>query len=207
MSTHEKPVIFSADMVNAILAGNKTQTRRVVKPQPIEVPVTLEGHSGVTLFRPKKDNAMQGVHESWLKQGRLHHWKCKYGKIGDKLWVRETWSYEPPDELWVKDIDHLIYRADYNHPKELNHDEYPTWKPSIHMPRWASRILLEITDIRVERLNDITVSDAIAEGYDGSYQSPVDPSIKWYADLWEQINGEGSWSQNQFVWVISFKRV
>src|SRR3990167_5056064 len=96
----EHPILFSADMVNAIIAGNKMQTRRVIKPQPIEMPVTLEGHSGVTLFRPKKDNAMQGVHESWLKQGRLHHWKCKYGKIGDKLWVRETWrTYASLDDI------------------------------------------------------------------------------------------------------------
>lgn len=79
--------------------------------------------------------------------------------------------------------------------------------PSIHMPRWASRINLEITGVRVERLQEISVSDAIAEGYDGSIQSPVDPSIKWYSDLWESINGSGSWDTNPWVWVVNFRRI
>jgi len=132
---------------------------------------------------------------------------CPYGQPFDLLWVRETWQAATgsrrdariltcprPDTGWVE------YAATCDDPP-------PRWRPSIHMPRWASRLLLEITGVRVERLNDIGVSDAIAEGYDGSNPSPVDPSIKWYADLWESINGAGSWTQNPWVWVVEFRRV
>jgi hypothetical protein len=132
-------------------------------------------------------------------EDQLANWADRpmpYGRPGDMLWVREPYS-----DTSVTDVpSRVYYRADY--PDGFLKIR---WKPSIHMPRWASRITLGITGVRVERLQRITVSDALAEGYDGSVSDPVDPSIKWYADLFDKINGPGSWDKNPLVWVIKFK--
>ena len=192
----ERPILFSAPMVRAILAGTKTQTRRVVKPQP-----------GCD---PRDDEH--------IDMGR-----CPYGQPGTTLWVRETWS---PDEY---EGQRTFYRADDEHFLPAG-----GWKPSIHMPRFASRITLEITGLRVERLQDISPSDAIAEGLKGlskdggqitKYGIPDsdglpgtdDAGWPWHAwrispvdsyrRLWSQINGPRSWDANPFVWVVEFKRV
>ena len=184
----ERPILFSAPMVWAILEGRKTQTRRIVIPQPDFI---------------SPDN----VPRKTTGPGLHPYIPCPYGQPGDRLWVRETFSgphYQskshPRD--WI-DSDPIWYWADGN-------PEAGDWtppKPSIHMPRWASRLLLEVVSVRVERLNAISVSDAIAEGYDGSVDDPIDPSVKWYAQLWESINGSGGWAANPWVWVVEFKRV
>jgi hypothetical protein len=166
----ERPILFSGDMVNAILSDRKTQTRRVVKPQPSR---TMTNH--FVIPQPNAEKAVahfmeidaQGIHKESLTV------RCPYGCVGDRLWVRETFALAldtDGDEGGV-----FAYKAD-NPTRVLdssyssNEGEYSGiagntgWKPSIHMPRWASRITLEITEIRVERLNDISEIDAQAEG-------------------------------------------
>ena len=208
----ERPILFSADMVNAILAGNKTQTRRIIKPQPNGTWARDENTGCHKMYQLNEN--INGI--LWWNIGGINGLpKCKYGQIGDHLWVRETFhpvfSQEPTYNNGMPiEID---YAATYKAGDRL---VTPKWKPSIHMPRHASRILLEITDIRIERLNDISENDAIAEGIEVDeigHAVRKDDDIAWgsaksaYAELWERINGECSWSQNPFVWVISFKRI
>lgn len=217
----ERPILFSASMVRAILDGSKTQTRRVVRKQFVddaivaEVPATtpegwqVSGHSGLWW-----DDA-GGCYDDAVR--------CPYGMPGDRLWVRETWGLHAygDDSDWLKgsctdlDLDdHLItYRADWGPMQESCH-----WRPSIHMPRRASRITLEITRVRVERLQEISEADARAEGarecdpISGREVLLAGPSqrgsyVLHYRDIWEQINGPESWAANPWVWVIEFKKV
>jgi hypothetical protein len=179
-------------MVQAILAGRKTMTRRVVKPQPFEVKRYGTRLGRVTVSR-------RSVPAVKLKNGERaspgspdHIAECPYGPIGDRLWVRETWCRG-------KDKG-LLFRAD------MNFDWGHTWKPSIFMPRTASRITLEITGIRVERLNEISEEDAIAEGCNHNPYLNVHSRIE-FMHLWNKINGIGYWEKNPLVWVIEFKRI
>jgi len=161
----ERPIIFSGPMVRAILAGEKTQTRRIVKPQAV---------------------------------------KCPYGKPGDRLWVRESFC-EVVDQYGSK---RAHYRASEPNLEVIrpmkDRPPYagpPKWKPSIHMPRWASRIDLEITHVRSQRLQAITVGAARAEGI---VAQPGYLASEFKA-LWESIHGSGSWDKNPWVWVIEFE--
>lgn len=174
----ERPILFSAPMVRAILKGRKTQTRRVVKSQP-------------PLF----------AHATRHHQ-RLMVPNCPYGQPGDLLWVREAWAYHP-------DYPESTRRAIYRSEPGVEYD-VPRWRPSIHMPRWASRILLEIVAVRVERLNDISEADAMAEGVDAFINSDgdeIEQASVMFMRLWEQINGPGSWAANSWVWVVEFKKL
>jgi hypothetical protein len=185
----ERPIIMGAESVRAILEGRKTQSRRVIKPQPKFI-----GSPNVPF---KTDDANP--------KGIIN---CPYGKVGDRLWVRETVFFETfhqqSDEELERDgfnpnIGVWVYRAD-------NHD-YPTitanWTSPMFMPREASRITLQITDIRVERVQDITEEDAIAEGVE-SFNT-----VASYSYLWDSLNAKRGypWENNPWVWVISFKRV
>lgn len=179
----ERPILFSAAMVRAILEGRKTQTRRVVKR--------------CGLWESTGGDGMRPMPEA-----------CPYGQPGDRLWVRETWGtggYFPYP---------YAYRADgVEYPNER-------WKPSIHMPRAACRLVLEITDMRVERLQAISEADAAAEGAEHATE-PCDhvrrscaevgclgPTHRaGFADLWASINGQASWDANPWVWVVEFRRV
>lgn len=211
----ERPILFSGEMVRAILDGRKTRTRRVMKPQPVfHQPVTWEPTGSIipsywTWRRSQTHDIL--MHEHAPHQPDILEW-CPYGKAGDRLWVRETWLYVGPgsgselpyaiDE--TKDPanhirEHVWYRA-------TKSDDSLRWKPSIFMPRWASRILLEVTGVRVERVQDISETDAVAEGYPAGCGIPP---LDWYADLWDTINakrGHG-WKFNPFVWVVEFKRI
>jgi len=204
----ERPIIFSAPMVNAILEGRKTMTRRVVKPQP-DHPQFGKRHMLAT------DD--EGV-DLYLHSSTLHRAiRCPYGTPGDRLWVRES-GWERPErtakmmregaDTWPR----FAYVADGW--SEDDHADFKRWgfkrRPSIHMPRWASRILLEITSVRVERLNDITVADAVAEG--ALVQREVDQfarvhAISMFSAIWQGIHGPGSWAANPWVWVVEFQRV
>lgn len=189
----ERPILFSAPMVRAILDGTKTQTRRVVKPQP---PAKV---SSIYLPFKQEPNNWQGFADS----DGLIHWygRCPYGQPGDRLWVREAWRWVCPD-----DPDTAIYRADGHAASKLPPGF--KWKPSIHMPWAASRITLEITAVRVERLQAISEADAEAEGCCTPLRGHDDDFARGcYRNLWEQINGVGSWTANPWVWVIEFKRV
>jgi hypothetical protein len=215
----ERPILFSGPMVRAILDGRKTQTRRVIKPQPPQWIDELHGGqlSGRAPYElENEDNQIVG----WgFQDERGTYWRVPYGNPGDRLWVREAWAVVPhvtdngPKHRAKGDGTGVTWRADWNaNPSGFK------WKPSIHMPRWASRITLEITAVRVERLNDISEADAIAEGAERPVLSatelngmPVHPMTGSYADgfqdLWGSINGPESWAANPWVWVIEFQKV
>lgn len=212
----ERPILFSAPMVRAILDGTKTQTRQVVKPQPVRIGV----------------NAVM-------------HEPCPYGQLGDRLWVREAWAdltathgqrwerRNAETGLYERGVHPFAwYRADGDQPDAGGGTTPPErWRPSIHMPRWASRISLEVTGLRVERLQDISEADAIAEGVDPSpgirgdddlmvqqvmsahsdMDKPMMPApVARYVLLWDSINGKQpgvtNWNANPWVWVVEFKR-
>lgn len=185
----ERPIIFSPPMVRALLAGTKTQMRRVVKPRP------MPAGGWAVAARPR---GFELVH--WDNDEQ--EWRaiaCPYGQPGDRLWVRETWGHF---ERSPKPGDRIYYRADGECVA------LEPWRPSIHMPRWASRITLEITDVRVERLQDISAQDCVAEGVRTTMREhdAVMDLRDQYGDLWESINGPGSWDANPWVWVVEFKR-
>ncbi len=224
----ERPILFSAPMVRAILEGRKTQTRRILKDTGL---YAIEPHHGAeTAARERAALATQ----------------CPYGQPGDRLWVRETWRYTAgsleESRAITEDMTSGVavdWRATYtdNCMKILGFsreeaemaDDFETWRPSIHMPRWASRILLEITGVRVERLQDISDNDIEVEGtaqwiknggnvyaprpgFDGKYPDEtgkvfVKPNRLAFCSLWESINGTGSWDANPWVWVMEFKQL
>ena len=197
----ERPILMNGAMVRAVLDGSKTQTRRVVKQLDPAMGACTTGNDGLPMP------------VCWAYGGPVLH--CPYGKPGDRIWVRETWycdhfEVQKGPYLEVPEAHELlVYRADNERPYEA---EQPVWRPSIHMPRWASRVLLEIVSVRVERLNDCSDADARAEGTPGghgvipSYNYNATPS-EHFSHLWESINGAGSWAANPWVWVIEFKRV
>jgi len=213
----ERPILFSGPMVQAILAGRKTQTRRIVKPAPYQVP-------GYPRWFYRKGQTVYGIPESGDDFSFAAAIKCvsPYGAPGDRLWVRETWfcnSLDYPDAT-----DHakenLVYRADDPDPDFDGESikDAGGWRPSIFMPRWASRITLEICSVRVERLNSISGEDAIAEGVsrlscygpgcpDGCNARGCIGAREAYQHLWETIHGPGSWELNQWAWVLEFRRV
>jgi hypothetical protein len=209
----ERPILFSGPMVRAILAGQKTQTRRIVKPQPEAWKHDTEGWE---LLRSPNHRSL--FPDSFAKA------YCPCGRAGDRLWVREAWSVVPhvtedgPKNKAKGDGTGVTWRAAWDgNPSGFK------WKPSIHMPRWASRINLEIIRVDVERLQDITNLDCNAEGItpigkgiampDGSfaqagrYESKASTVRQLFSGLWESINGPGSWDLNPWVWVVQFKRV
>jgi hypothetical protein len=196
----ERPILFSGPMVRALLAGTKTQTRRVVKTQPESL------HHGEPYWHigGYRAGAFRGITDP-LRMGTHNPLTCPYGQPGDRLWVREAWartSVFPGTEMVVyREGDN---RTDYGGP----------WKPGIHMFRRDSRITLEVTGVRVERLQDISEADALAEGIvqlrDGGFGLPAgehyhatDPRISYWS-LWEHINGAGSVEANPWVWVIEW---
>lgn len=200
----ERGMIFNGEMVRAILDGQKTQTRRVMKPQPDPCPAPRGGHwwpSNVFKTMLHVEEEMQNGKGGW---GGLVGDACPFGDVGDRIWVRETWA-----EAGASAPDLKLYRANYPAHVPTHYENVPPvedvrWTPSIHMPRWASRILLEITDVRVEQLNDISEEDARSEGISGSSARDVKEA---YAALWRSIYGSDSWRANPWVWVIEFKRI
>lgn len=191
----ERPIIFNAEMVRAILDGRKTQTRRIVG--------NVQPDNCLTLRKPTKTKG--GTYTHVIDAPK--HGLCPFGKVGDRLWVRETFAAG----LCTKST--MAYRATHkSRDLEEGWDEVIKWQPSIHMPRWACRIMLEITDVRVELLQSISFDDCRKEGCSGGHDSI--PGYMYsatprehYSHLWESIYGEESWRSNPWVWVIEFKRV
>ena len=186
----ERPMLFSAPMVRALLAGTKTQTRRELAPD-----LFVSG-GGAVVRMVSVGPATTGIQEV----------RCPYG--GSRLWVRETWAaphtYDHLPPRLIPQDARIHYAATEERGGLL-------WRPSIHMPRWASRITLEVTGVRVERLQDISIADAMAEGVveTNANLRGLEPCMEWrysYEDLWRQINGPGSWDANPWVWVIEFRR-
>lgn len=209
----ERPVIFNGEMVRAILDGRKTQTRRTVSDRHLHL---INVASQVGECYPLESGIDHANSQSYYRE------HCPFGHVGDRLWVRETFA---------------AFDADWKHPgkpHDLKDGPWPnvvypatvakipdgTCRPSIHMPRWASRILLEITAVRVERLNRVSEEDARAEGvkpagemlpdYPDTFLTPrgdFATAKVAFQRLWQSIYGEESWSANPWVWVIEFKRV
>lgn len=192
----ERPILFSAPMVRAILDGRKTVTRRIVKARDLE---WMDVHQGLR----EPDNAE----------------RCPHGQPGDRLWVQEAWraelTWNTTKPSGIPDEAALWYEAD-DQPRNNGRGTKFKGKlrSSIHMPRAASRITLEVTGVRVETLQDIDLADALAEGISDTGAIILDSAgneqggpIAEYAVLWEQINGTGSWDANPFVWVVTFRRI
>jgi len=203
----EHGMIFNGEMVRAILDGRKTQTRRVMKVQPSDgfhpthngYDLDLNAHwytPGVVdkngYLQPAKKDVFGVADEN-------EGYACPFGAVGDRIWVRETFS-PVPDHEEPAGCSAILYAADGNGP-------YGKWVPSIHMPRWASRITLEITGVRVERLNSISDSDASKEGCCIADMESGDCLSDVFARLWTSIYGDESWKVNPWVWVIEFKVV
>ncbi|MFA7667771.1 MAG: hypothetical protein WCX93_00295 [Burkholderiaceae bacterium] len=218
----ERPILFSGPMVRSILAGHKTQTRRVIKPQP-------RGHIA---WKNDRQWIVSGTGE--IGDTGLH---CPYGEAGGRLWVRESFQFAASlDHLSPGAVADKCLDAGYSTPwaptqYEADGQRTGSWRgfdtppvvtepgklrPSIHMPRWASRITLEITGVRVERLRDISDDDVIAEGVDNLIaaeavgKSPLKMGLAatcGFAYLWDKINGPGSWESNPWVWVVEFRRI
>jgi len=227
----ERPILFSGPMVRAILDGRKTQTRRIVKPQPEHLQV--HEYKGSRIY--------DGANRRWCWKQLVASdcWSigfeqelaelCPIAKPGDRLWVRESWcqKFKEDESGWVYNSEDNLdsscvhYRADGYEVRAIDGDgfqrwnkdggEASPWKPSIHMPRWASRILLEVVSARVERLNEISHKDVVAEGiepnqpgYYTCHNGAKYMDFQEYQELWESINGQGSWDDNPYVWVIEF---
>ncbi|WP_448886312.1 hypothetical protein [Citrobacter telavivensis] len=229
----ELGMIFNGEMVRAILGGRKTQTRRIMKNQP----------AGDYPDTPALIRSVGGGFQWYGHYGESSIFNCPFGAVGDRIWVRETWgvvSHELDEDgriqPWSPDrpataihempfgngyyTGHAIYAADGEFTwgdDDGYEDGRSCWKPSIHMPRAACRILLEVTGVRVERLNSISQEDAQAEGMEltgwrPTYSDPDSGGEVWtpydnFAQLWESIYGEESWKANPWVWVIEFKVV
>jgi hypothetical protein len=207
----ERPILFSAPMVRAILSDSKTQTRRVMKPQP-----PAHVNDFCTFHNPKGPGLAHFGFDPVAREALDWFAVCPYGQVGDRLWVREAWAH-----VGTCDPGLTVYRADYPAcvPRQYQNvppDESIKWKPSIHMFRADSRITLEITEVRVERLQDICEADAIAEGisefiggwwceHDDAEQIAGMTPQEGYRHLWERINGPGSWEANPWVWAVNFK--
>lgn len=210
----ERPILFSGPMVRAILDGRKTQTRRVIKPQPPSIaPSKIEcDHIGCG----------EGGGFGFFDDDR--DYVCPYGQPGDRLWVREKWGLWHPIEkcclptFEYEDYDKETHQAKLDPTYSLRYAsdgaECERWRPSIHMPRWASRITLEITGIRVERVQEISEADAMAEGVDrepGTYSAEfkLHGYVSAFATLWDLINAKRGYGidSNPWVWVVEFRRV
>ncbi|HDV8245017.1 hypothetical protein V1238_09545 [Enterobacter hormaechei] len=192
-------MIFNGEMVRAILDGRKTQTRRIMKNQP----------AGDYPDTPALIRSVGGGFQWYGHYGESSIFNCPFGAVGDRIWVRETWA-----EAGAGAPDLKLYRADYPEHVPTHYENVPPadeirWTPSIHMPRWASRLTLEITGVRVERLRDLSEDDAKSEGITPP-SGRVLPGWEYrinFRDLWMSIYGADNWETNPWVWVIEFKVV
>lgn len=212
----ERPIIFSGEMVRAILEGRKTQTRRVIR----DARGAFWDHAG---YRPVLHASGSWVFQDIERPEREvfgPRFRCPYGVPGDRLWVRETWqglvaqphSFGPGEDDWDWDSEEAEFIPD-EEPlagftvcyRETDPDACKWWRPSIYMPRWASRITLEITGVRVERVQEIRHEDAKAEGV----FPKIDNFRAPFSVLWDRINEKRGfgWEANPWVWVIEFRRV
>jgi hypothetical protein len=229
--TKEKPILMSAPMVLALLHNRKTQTRRTIKPQPKQ-------YEGGTSFMDDGE----GIWSAWSLEGDQQSFKCPY-PVGTVLWAKECWRPVGP---WECRKETVCYRADGAFEHKLgwpdtfkisaSKDSIHKWRPSLFMGKWASRIRLEVTGVKVERLNSISNEDAVAEGIEVVGKSEEysfsgcktgkthihykfygkelerfkqqTTTPKWsYETLWESINGKGSWALNPWVWAYTFTRI
>ncbi|EPA8530446.1 hypothetical protein ACR3GP_002882 [Yersinia enterocolitica] len=208
---NEKPILFNAEMVNAILSGRKTQTRRIISEKTLHL-FGVAASAGECHPIELCDQRSQSYYLDF----------CPLGKPGDQLWVRETFQgplfdYEQmesylEDSAKFESHEYCVYKADGNTtPEFVDADDnlHCKWRPSIHMPRWASRINLLITGVRVERLNTISTGDAMAEGYPAEREATggsLDAWL-WFRELWDGIYPDNTFEVNPWCWVIEFERM
>lgn len=240
----ERPILFSTPMVRAILSGTKTQTRRIIRPQPGAADPDARG----CFARPVLGHGVPLAHVDPQRRFGIdaamdHHGEarsqwipCPFGAPGDRLWVRETWCRASDDAIGESDPQALdgrprgpedpdtglrpfvYYRATDDFVVDSNDEERSPWKSPIFMPRWASRILLQIKSVGFQRVQSISDDDARAEGVD--LEHPVECVINGekgtvqyldartaFAHLWCHINGNSSWTSNPWVWVVTFERL
>lgn len=228
--TKERPILFNGEMVRAILDGRKTQTRRVMKDQP-PVDIYYPGYPQFNAERKEWTFAIEPQISTWNGVVTTSR-RCPYGQPGDRLWVRETWAalrmefdlesgycdgWEETTPDYVKkyrddNSNHLFldpprydiaYLDCYDNGADNVEERGFRWRPSIHMPRWASRIDLLVKDVRVERVQDISWEDAVSEGI-----PDIDP-INDFHYLWDSINAKRGfgWDMNPWVWVVEFERI
>lgn len=195
----DRPILMTPENAQKCYDGRKTQTRRVIKPQPLSI----------SWFEHQLEWCAR------VSENEYELRPCPYGKPGDRLWVREAHQIIEPEREIVCGVSYDLSNATAIY-RGQDPDCNGRWRPSLHMPWWACRTVLEITEVRVQRLQDISVEDVIAEG-----GPPSTPSIdcvsrefgypdfprSWYAQLWESINGHGSWLVNPWVWALTFKKV
>ena len=210
----ERPIIFSGPMVRAILEGRKTQTRRPVRG----VDECPHGYDGVVTATVAKEAHLRGKHCFALASGESLYLNCPYGTPGARLWVREAWR---PTGVCAGQWTSVLYRADdtqLDRPYFFPNLARGGWRPSIHMPRSACRLMLEVTKVRVERLGDLTEKDARGEGifrapwssgrghgWTSDEGQPVSTTaVRAFEDLWHSIHG--SWLPDTWVWVVDFRR-
>lgn len=226
----ERPILFSGDMVRALLSGRKTQTRRIVKSERYRLPYDAD------TFKVTRHGIIKGDCEKG--ESSFMPLTNRYGIRSDKLWVKETFRewHESDNQCGCSDhcscstkpTTEYCYRADGHQIDDEDRALGIKWKPSIFMPRHASRLTLQLVNVRIERLNDISEQDAMAEGIDNNCSHindcdcypgewlnylndddgfPCYSPIDSYRTLWEKINGEGSWNENPWVWVVEFKQI
>jgi hypothetical protein len=216
------PILFTAPMVRALLEGRKTQTRRIIKPQPRTGCLYQYSEGAAThvaAYLPHPPVRVRIENESCAT-------RCPGGQPGDLLWVRETWAARPDyDDLPTSECGNegIWWRASQTAWPQGYETCHGKWRPSIHMPRWASRLTLELVEVRAERLQDITHADAMAEGvshsidlrpmatlsgeeFAATHSKAVNEAArKAYKELWDLINGNGAWNENPWVWALAFK--
>lgn len=225
----ETGILFSGGLIPAIQDGSKTQTRRVLRTQPLGTPSSVEVRGTIGRWH--------AIYSGWeVACGKYHEWKCPYGKVGDRLWVRETWDFRPMSGECAKHRIAIIgYKADgatkaVEVPREANPTVHSKWRSPRFMPKWAARIWLEITGISVERVQDISEEDAIAEGVHRKHLDDLGQTWKTYRrgfeSLWDSLNAKRGypWSEeelpegmktgngrmlygNPWVWKIEFKKL
>lgn len=219
----ERPILMSGPMVKAILDGRKTQTRRVVKPQP---PDDFDRHCWFDAPAYGWTNEPEPA-INWFTL------RCRHGLPGERLYIREKWALVQWDEDGTDDWTGSIpkeppglgwsahHAAGSTYENDCLEDRGFRWRPSIHMPRWAARIIIEVTGVRVERIQDISDADAIAEGIRRFDETAGQSVYTWYGvdrstdrnpigayrTLWESIHGPGSWDANPWVWAVEFRRI
>lgn len=223
MQNKFKPILFSTPMVKAILDGRKTMTRRKIKNK--DQPFIQDSDCEIELNETWGWVVMRLIETDPPRYEVLQQFKCHYGKVGDVLWVRETWNtregdlvYKASPDLfkktkWYKEIKNAFDISIFKIPEPSNCIK---WKPSIFMPKSACRIFLEITDVRVERLNEISEEDAkmegiyfnkgaVQNGYGIKDSTTYNTAVSAFQSLWQSING--NWEENPFVWVVEFKKI
>jgi len=226
----ERPIVFTEESVRAILAGRKTQTRRVIKPVPDGVGnkkgiLTPFVYKEVEIFN-KNFQLEKLTHHPKNGQRLIKEIKCPYGIPGDRLWIKEPWRTEELES----GLDGARFRADNYFQvikntmeaseawADAHHKGNGLWRSSRFMPRWASRVLLEVANIRVQRVQDISIDEVDAEGWPGApdqitdeirYSNQVDQGFYWFSHLWDKINAKRGygWDVNPWVWAVEFKEL